>query len=157
MRTWLALFLLIAALPLAAEPDFQTLIEMKDRGASTYYVDVYMTGAGMQQFLVDTGSSYTTINENTLAELLASDQAEYLRDLEGVLADGSKQVLPVYMIKSLSIGSSCGLGAVQVVVFPGDTRNILGLNALRDAAPFIFSVDPPTLALSNCQPGQGEV
>jgi predicted aspartyl protease len=154
MRNWLALPLLVAAFPLAAEPNFQTLIEMRDRGASTYYVDVHMTGASMQQFLVDTGSSYTTVNENTLAELLASDQAEYLRNLEGVLADGSKQILPVYTIKSLSIGASCRLGAVQVVVFPGDTRNILGLNALRDAAPFIFSVDPPTLTLSNCHPDQ---
>jgi len=123
---------------------------MKDRGASTFYVDVYMTGATARQFLVDTGSSYTTINEDTLTELLSADQAEYIRDLEGVLANGARQVVPVYSIKSLSVGENCAISGVQVAVFPGSTRNILGLSALRNMSPFVFSIDPPVLSLSNC-------
>lgn len=152
MKYWLALCLTLAAAPLAAQSDFKMLIEMTDRGASTYYVDVGISGAGMEQFLVDTGSSYTTINEQTLADLVASEQAEYIKDLEGVLADGSKQVVPVYNVKSLTVGGTCRLNNIRAAVFPGDTRNILGLSALRDAAPFEFSVDPPTLKLSNCFP-----
>jgi hypothetical protein len=38
---------------------------------------------------------------------------------------------------------------VETAVF--DTkRQILGLSVLNRAAPFIFSVDPPELVLSNC-------
>ena len=35
-------------------------------------------------------------------------------------------------------------------MFPGKTRQILGLSALRQAAPFIFSMNPPKLVLCNC-------
>jgi hypothetical protein len=38
-------------------------------------------------------------------------------------------------------------------VFPARTRQILGLSALNKAAPFTFSVDPPSLVLSNCAQG----
>lgn len=152
MKFWLAIFFTVAVPPLAAQSDAHTLVEMNDRGASTFYVNVQMAGTGMKSFLVDTGSSYTTINEKTLAELIDSEQAEHVRNLEGVLADGSTQIVPLYSIKSLTIGEDCALGEVQAAVFPGETRNILGLSALRSAAPFVFSVDPPTLALSNCGP-----
>lgn len=152
MKYWLVAFLAIIAAPLKAQSDLQMLIEMTDRGASTFYVDVRMLGAGLKQFLVDTGSSYTAINEDTLAELLESDQAAYVKDLEGIMADGSKHVVPVYDIKSLTVGDACTLNEVRAAVFPGKTRNILGLSALRAAAPFTFSFDPPTLALSNCLP-----
>lgn len=127
---------------------------MIDRGTSTFYVDVHLDGVGATEFLVDTGSSYTAINERTLAALLESDQAVYVKDLEGILADGSRQIVPIYAIQSLTIGSSCALHGIRAAVFPGNTRNILGLSALRMAAPFVFSVDPPALELSNCgQPG----
>jgi predicted aspartyl protease len=150
----LALLLVLVATSVASQPSLQTLINMTDRGASTFYVDVRLAGIGLQQFLVDTGSTYSTINERTLDRLRERDQAEYLRDLEGVLADGSKHIVPLYSIKSLSIGDACTLNEVQAAVFPGETRNILGLNVLRTAAPFTFSVDPPTLSLSNCDSGQ---
>lgn len=126
------------------------LVPMTDQGASTFYVDVFLKGIGLTEFLVDTGSSYMTINEETLETLKQEDQATYVKDLKGVLADGSEQVVPVYRIKAMRIGESCGLTDVKAAVFPGRTRNILGLSALRAAAPFVFSVEPPTLELSNC-------
>lgn len=155
MKYWLIALLALAATPLKAQSNLQTLIEMTDRGSSTFYVDVRMLGAGLKQFLVDTGSSYTAINEETLAALVESNQAAYVKDLEGILADGSKHIVPVYNIKSLSVGDACTLNEVRAAVFPGKTRNILGLSALRAAAPFTFSFDPPTLALSNCMPDLG--
>lgn len=150
MKYCLAVLLALIVGSATAQSTLQTLVKMTDRGASTYYVDVRLAGAGLQQFLVDTGSTYTTINERTLNRLRELGQAEYLRDLEGVLADGSKHVVPLYSIESLSIGDECLLGEVQAAVFPGETRNILGINALRSASPFVFSIDPPTLSLSNC-------
>lgn len=145
-----ALFALALSPLTASATNPQVLVEMTNRGASTLYVDVRLVGAGLKQFLVDTGSSYTTINETTLEALVDSEQADYVKDLEGSLADGSTRIVPVYAVRSMNIGGSCMLSDIEVAVFPGDTRNILGLNALRATAPFVFSVEPPALVLSNC-------
>jgi len=100
--------------------------------------------------MVDTGSGYLTINEQTLAALQIGNHARYLYDLQAVLADGSEVVVPVYRIRSMSIGGHCHLRDIEAAVFPGVTRQILGLSALRKALPFIFSFEPPRPALSNC-------
>jgi hypothetical protein len=42
------------------------------------------------------------------------------------------------------------LEEVEVAVFPGNTRQIVGLSVLTRAAPFVFSTNPPQLQLSNC-------
>lgn len=152
--TLIACLFSLCALPRGADAvDAGNLVQMTDRGASTFYVDVFLKGVGVTEFLVDTGSSYMTINEDTLDRLKEHEQASYLKDLRGILADGSTQVVPVYVIKEMNIGNSCYLKDVKAAVFPGKTRNILGLSALRAAAPFVFSVDPPTLELSNCADG----
>ncbi|NEZ04342.1 hypothetical protein G4Y73_09315 [Wenzhouxiangella sp. XN201] len=130
---------------------------MTDRGASTFYVSVQAIGTAREPFLIDTGSSYTAINESLLAQLVDARQVEYLKDLEGTLADGSTQIVPLYNIKSLMVGERCLLSDVRAAVFPGKTRNILGLSALRPAAPFGFSFDPPRLTLSHCQTPQAGI
>jgi hypothetical protein len=73
--------------------------------------------------------------------------------LQGVLADGSELEVPVYAITRVGIGGSCWLHDVEAAVFPGTSRQILGLSALRKASPFIFSVTPPALVLSRCRTG----
>lgn len=130
--------------------DFDSHVPMRDKGAATYYVDGEIHGVGKVDLMVDTGSGYTVINEETLALLEAFDGADYVKELSGVLADGSKMTVPVYRIAQLRIGAACTLRDVEVAVFPGKTRQILGLSALRHAAPFIFSMNPPQLVLSNC-------
>lgn len=144
--------LVLGVLQPAAADSIEKVVAMTDRGASTFYVDARAGELEAAQFLVDTGSSYTTINRDTLERLLAADQAAYVKDLRGVLADGSSQVVPLYVIRSLTIGESCVLHDVRAAVFPDRSRNILGLSALRQASPFVFSTDPPTLELSNCEP-----
>lgn len=130
--------------------DFDSDIPMRDKGAATYYVDGDIHGVGPVDLMVDTGSGYMTINEVTLGMLQLSGDATYVKDLSGVLADGSTMTVPVYRITQLRIGASCTLRDVEAAVFPGKTRQILGMSALRHAAPFIFSMDPPKLVLSNC-------
>jgi len=142
----------VAVTPAFADGS-RSSVSMTDRGASTFYVDVQLEGVGTSTFLVDTGSSYMTINEDLLASLRDGGQVTYVKNLRGTLADGSQQVVPVYRIASLVIGDHCRLNDVQAAVFPGHTRNILGLSALRAAAPFVFSIDPPELKLSNCADG----
>jgi hypothetical protein len=130
--------------------DFDVSVPMRHGSAATFYVDGHLQGAGDVEFMVDTGSGYMTINEVTLASLKRNDRARYSRDLRGILADGSELIVPVYVIQSLTIGNNCRLQDVEAAVFPGATRQILGLNALKKAGPFIFSFEPPRLSLSNC-------
>lgn len=134
----------------ASGVDFDSHVPMRDKGAATYYVDGEILGAGKVDLMVDTGSGYTVINEDTLTLLKAIDGAVYVKDLSGVLANGSTMTVPVYRVAQLRIGAACTLRDVEVAVFPGSTRQILGLSALRHAAPFIFSLNPPKLVLSNC-------
>lgn len=130
--------------------EFDSDIPMRDKGAATYYVDGNIHGLGPVDLMVDTGSGYMTINEETLAILQVSGNATYVKELSGILADGSTMTVPVYRITQLRIGTACTLRNIEAAVFPGKTRQILGMSALRQAAPFIFSMDPPKLVLSNC-------
>lgn len=128
-----------------------THVPMTLKGSKTFYVSGWITGIEPTEFMVDTGSSYLTINQVTLNKLKSNGQeVDYLRDLIGVLANGDELVMPVYRIPRIVLGNSCELFDVEAVVFPGNTRQILGLSVLRRAAPFMFSVDPPELQLSNC-------
>lgn len=136
--------------------EFSTAIPMEHKGASTFYVNTEIAGLDTVDFMVDTGSGYTTINEETLARLTQQQSASYVKDLQGILADGSRLVVPVYKVKSMNIGGSCNLENIEVAVFPGKTRQILGLSALSQAAPFIFSMNPPQLVLSHCSNGIAE-
>lgn len=130
--------------------DFDTAIPMRYKGTSTYYVEGHLAGVGPTEFMVDTGSGYLAISEDVLAKLLRQQRARYVKKLMGVLANGNEMIVPVYSVDELTIGGRCRLTDVEAAVFPGKDRFILGLSALQKAAPFIFSLDPPTLALSNC-------
>lgn len=133
-----------------AAADFDSNIPMHDKGAATYYVAGEIAGVGAVDFMVDTGSGYMTINEETLGILQKSGGVAYVKELSGILADGSRMTVPVYRLSQVRIGPSCTLYDIEAAVFPGKTRQILGLSALRQASPFIFSMDPPKLVLSNC-------
>lgn len=125
-------------------------IHMQQSRAGTFYVPVYIEGLGTVDFLLDTGSSYTTINEKTLARLKGKGQVHYVKALKGVLADGSTKAVRIYSINTINIGGRCSLQNVEVAVFPDQTRQILGLSALGRATSFIFSRIPPELELNDC-------
>lgn len=126
---------------------------MYEKGAATYYVQGQIEGYGATEFMVDTGSGYMTINEQILSVLKQQHTARYLRKLQGVMADGSTQTVPVYELASVRIGDDCVIPKVEAAVFPGATRPILGLSALKRVAPFQFSVGPARLTLKGCRGG----
>lgn len=141
---------LAANLPAAQADDFQVRVAMIEKSAATFYVAAEIDGFGPTELMVDTGSGYVTINETTLAALKQNGRARYLKQLRGVLADGSELTVPVYAVSAIAIGGDCWLRDVEAAVFPGNSRQILGLSALRKTAPFVFSVEPPELKLSRC-------
>ena len=130
--------------------EFMTRVTMHEKSSSTFYVPAEIEGYGRVELMVDTGSSYMTINEQTLDVLKRAGRAHYVKQLQGTLADGSEMTVPVYAVGRIRIGENCWLSDVEAAVFAGNARQILGLSALRRATPFIFSVDPPSLALSQC-------
>ncbi len=153
MKPWLTLLgWSLAALGMAVQAD-QTYVPMHDKGSSTLYVRGSIVGSGDAEFMVDTGASYVALNEVTMEALREAGQARYLRKLSGMMADGRSRTVPVYLVNEIAIGESCVIRDVEVAVLPGNTRNILGLSALRKAAPFVFAMDPPSLGLSHCQVG----
>ena len=152
-RTTVALMLTLCV-GVQAEPA-GTVVSMREASAATFYVPARLPGLAPGELMVDTGSGFMTINETTLEQLQHGEQVEYVKKVEGVLADGSRLVVPIYRISRLDIGERCTLRDVEAAVFPGKTRQSLGLSALRKAAPFTFSIDPPQLVLANCVTDDG--
>ncbi|AFL73926.1 hypothetical protein Thivi_1968 [Thiocystis violascens DSM 198] len=144
------LAVLLLALNPALAAEFGTHIAMREKAAATFYVSTHIQGFGDTELMVDTGSGYVTINEGTLRTLKRQGGVRYVKRLQGILANGSEMEVSVYAIGALNIGGNCWIHDVEAAVFPAGTRQILGLSALRKAAPFIFSVDPPSLVLSHC-------
>ena len=136
---------------IACAVDFGTVIPTVERDALTYYVDAEIEGLGSAEFMVDTGSGYTAINEMTLELLSRAGKVEHVDTVYGTLANNEEIELQVYRISGLNIGGDCQVNNVKTVVLPGATRNILGLNTLKKTAPFALSVDPPQLMLSRCE------
>lgn len=150
MTAIVLLLTLHAAHPVAVlAEDFAMIVPM--HGGGTYYVPARFGEAISGELMVDTGSGYTTINEKTLAGLLKSGEAEYVKKVSGILADGSRTTAPVYRVAEVSIGCCCLVRDVEAAVFPGSTRQILGLSALKRVAPFTVSLEPAQLTLSRCQ------
>lgn len=153
MQRHMSIAFLLAALCAWTSPShgasFSDPIPMVRKGAATFYIKGNIGGYGSAQMLVDTGAGYTTINQATLAILQKHGNAEYVKQLTGIMADGSRLTVPVYRLKSLTLGT-CTLHGVDAAVFPKRTRMLLGLTALEKGAPFVFSTDPPSLVLSHC-------
>lgn len=141
-------FLGLATATLADTP--QVLVPMANPGTDTYYVQGDIEGFGPTDMIVDTGSSYSAISEETLAALLASGNARYVKKLQGIMADGSRRVVAIYTLSHIILGGACVVRDVEAAVFPGNTRPILGMSALRKVSPFTISLDPPNLHLSRC-------
>ena len=146
------IFTLIAllALPVSAEQYADIVVPIHEKGAATFYINGRLGNLEPTEFMVDTGSGYLVINEESLTQLKKGGQAAYQKDIKGILANGQEFLVPVWRISSLTINDQCVLHDVDAAVFPGKTRQILGLTALKKAAPFTLSFDPPQIILSHC-------
>ncbi|WP_455209711.1 aspartyl protease family protein [Kaarinaea lacus] len=139
----------VLSLPVVAA-QFNAVVPIHDKGAQTFYIKGQLGGLDATEFMLDTGSGYLVINQDSLSQLQESGQAGYVKDIKGILANGDEFVVPVWKISSMTINDQCILHDVEAAVFPGKTRQILGLTALKKAAPFIVSFDPPQIVFSNC-------
>ena len=140
----------LLALPVSAEQYADVVVPIHEKGAATFYIKGRLGNLEPTDFMVDTGSGYLVINQESLAQLRKGGQASYKKDIKGILADGQEFSVPVWRISNLTINDQCVLHDVDAAVFPGKTRQILGLTALKKAAPITLSFDPPQIVLSHC-------
>lgn len=146
-----ALILLFVLLSLPGYADqLRVTVPIHKKAAGTYYLTGKLGNLDDAEFMVDTGSGYVVINQQSLSGLKLQEQATYVRDIKAILANGKKLVVPIWRISRLTLAGQCVLRDIEVAVFPGKTRQILGLTALQKAAPFEFSIDPPQIILSHC-------
>lgn len=143
-----AFFLSLITMTVFADGAVVT-VPMNVKASGTYYLKAGFSENINNELMLDTGSEYVVINERTLKSLLAKSQAEYVENITGVLANGAELKIPVYRLASITIGG-CVIRDTTAAVFPGNTREILGLTALRKVAPFAVSLDPAVLTLNNC-------
>lgn len=152
LACWVCSLLLSPAVAVAESPMTGAMtIGLQRHSAGTFYVDGALEGYGELNFLVDTGSSYLVINETVLAVLKQAGKAAPGRELSGLMADGSRRVIPTYRLNGLRLGEACWIGDVEAAVIAGNTRPILGMEVLARLAPFTFSADPAQLVLARCQ------
>ena len=146
---WALIFLASSWARADSEPQ---QIPMQTYGAHTYYIKSEIPGAGHFPMLVDTGSAYSVINEETLASLSNDGRAHFIKNLRGTMADGSERVIALYRISAINLGGNCLIKDVHAAIFPGKTRQIIGISTLMRAAPFAMSFEPPMLSLNQCVP-----
>ena len=102
-------------------------------------------------FLLDTGSSYTVINNASFTELQRNGKVQFLTELDGRLADGSRFLVPLYRVSTIILDGNCAVSDVEVAVFRDADRQILGLSTLRKLSPILLLTDPPGLKVSRCE------
>ncbi len=148
---WRSYFAILMALTIGTAPATanDASVPMLAKSAGTYYVEGEIAGVGAVEFLVDTGSGYTAINTTMLKQLQQSQSATYVKQLVGVMADGSEKIVPVYLIPEITLGN-CVIRDVEAAVFATTSRPILGMRSLSKVSPFTFSTSPPTLLMGSC-------
>lgn len=148
---WRSYLVVLIAMTIGATPTManDTSVPMRVKSAGTYYVEGEIAGMGAVEFLVDTGSGYTAINTEMLKQLEQTQSATYLKQLVGVMADGSEKVVPVYLIPEIKLGN-CVIRDVEAAVFAMTSRPILGMRSLSKVSPFTFSTSPPALMMGSC-------
>jgi predicted aspartyl protease len=149
LRFGLLVLICTLSLPVVADQGSVT-VPIHNKGSSTFYISGKLGDLASADFMVDTGSGYLVINQQSLSQLKKQGQATYVKDIRGILANGKKFVVPVWRVSNFTIADQCVLHNVEAAVFPGKTRQILGLTALKKAAPFVFSFKPPQIVLSHC-------
>jgi predicted aspartyl protease len=113
--------------------------------AGTFYVKASLDGVVETDLLLDTGSGYVSLSKTTFDRIKDTASTTFQRNITGVMANGKAVSVPVYRIAELKLNSECVLHDIEVAVFRDTSRDILGLNALKQMQPLTLQLDPPVL------------
>lgn len=134
--------------PLAG-PDIFEQVPLLENGFGGLLIAARL-GSQREQFLLDTGASMVTVNRRLHRQLVAEGVSTHVRDVAGRLADGRMRTMAVHRVDRLQLGERCSLHDIEVLVLPGEGRNLMGLNALSRFAPLTLRLQPLALELSQC-------
>ena len=133
-RWWLlALLLLGSAFFFSARADFEdaTKIDFIDNETYPGAVYVHITISGhTNEFLLDTGATSSAVSRKLLGKLVMNGSVAPLEKRIIELANGGLIIAWLYLIDDMVIGG-CDLGATKVLVFQGNSFNILGMADLE--------------------------
>lgn len=136
--------LALAGLSLNAVASEHT-ISLQQHAGGTLYLDATLDSAVQASFLLDTGSSLLTLNEQTFKALTRNKALTAISKAAARMANGKIVTVSQYRLDSVRIGGQCEVGPVDVSVLPKG-NNILGVNALLKAAPLTLTAEALTLA-----------
>lgn len=155
LKVLLALLISLGSVSLQAETDFDPVqivdlsVPLSQTGSGGFELHAELAGVE-GEFLLDTGASMVTINRDLFREIQKLNRLDKVRSVGARLASGKVKLLDVYRAERFIIGAGCDLGAVEFAVVERGGRNLLGMNALSQAAPFTISLSPPQLELAQC-------
>lgn len=113
--------------------------------AGTYYIQASLDGMVDTRLLLDTGSGYVSLSKATFDRIRNDSTTVFQRNITGVMANGHSMSVPVYLIGELKLSSHCILRGIEVAVFQNASRDILGINALKQMQPITLQLDPPVM------------
>ena len=120
-------------------------ISLQQHAGGTLYLDATLDSAINASFLLDTGSSLLTLNEQTFKALNRNKKLIATTKAAARMANGKIVTVSQYRLDSVRIGGHCEVGPVDVSVLPRGS-NILGVNALLKAAPLTLTAEQITLS-----------
>ena len=135
--------------PALTAAQHNSRIALTQTGAGSFNVNVMINGMAAD-FLLDTGASMVTVSSALFEQLQERTEMTRVSRIGARLASGKVEVLDVYRVSSFSLGSDCELGPLEIAVLKHGGRNLLGMNALQQAASISLSFTPPTLSLAGC-------
>jgi predicted aspartyl protease len=148
--------LLLAVVPayhaplVSAEPDGgATQIPLRASGAGSLVVGVDIAGEPAD-FVLDTGAAMVSITRALYKRLHRAGSVVDAREVAVRMADGRLRLVPVKRVSQFTVGADCELTDIEVLVLPGEGRNLLGLNALSRFAPLTLDLSASSLGLSGC-------
>lgn len=151
LYTRMLLLVLLGTIPAGMAAAVELTLPMQQASTGNYYIHAILNDHVETELLVDTGSGYVSLTGKTFSRLKQDAHTRFQRHITGVMANGRAVSVPIYRIRELRLTEECTLRDIEVAVLRGASRDILGLNALKQLQPITLRMDPPQLISNSCQ------
>ena len=131
--------------------EFETKIPVEATGSGSFIVTAEVGASTADQFLLDTGANLSAISGKFFKRIKATNDVEKVRRVATRLANGKLNATQVYRVETLKLAGQCEISPFEFVVMESSQRNLLGMSALAQVAPFAFHVAPAAIGVSGCQ------
>ena len=135
--------------PVSAE--FEINIPVEANAAGSYMVSAALGTDAAAEFLVDTGANLSAISGELFERVKAQQEVVRVKRVATRLANGKLAAAQVYRVDTLRLANACDIAPFEFVVMKGAKRNLLGMSALAQIAPFAFHVAPAAIGVTRCQ------